>query len=433
MSKTKSISNRGLKASVTELRSDFALFFEAVNDIWTAENPTGKFPLNMAENNLSWHLLEDKIKEILKTKDLPKWVSNYTGIAGQEDFLQASCSFLENFLTKSPVQPEHLVSSAGATAVIELAAWVLCNPGDYAIIPAPSYPVYTQDINNKAGVERYDLKTHHHTHELAEGNPLKIEHLEKAKAEIEAKSGNAKLLILTNPDNPTGAIISLKKLESIADWCIENEIHLIVNELYGLSILEVDGKASSFESFNKVMLEKNSDFLHMIFGLSKDFGSSGFRVGYFYTLNENVIAAYKNLNASSMVSNLTQWLFTEILFDHPFLKVYIKENQKNITASYNTVVKKLDQLHIPYAPAEGSLFVWLELSDLLTEQTELADEALWLNIYEETGVLLTPGKGFGHSKKGQYRLVHSYLKPAALDEAMLRLHTYIKNKLPSTY
>lgn len=433
MSET-TLSIRGQKATETALRTDMDLFFEANNDLWRKKkNPTGKFPLNMAENNQNWELLKSKMEDVLKNNSIPKWVSNYTGILGHPSFLESVAQFMSKHVTGCDISTDHLGASAGSTAVIELCAWVLCNHGDVALLPAPSYPVYTQDIKMKAGVERYNLITHHALTDLETGPLINTGHLETAVRSLNQQGKVVKLLLLTNPDNPTGVIYSNKQILQIANWCIKNKIHLIVNELYALSTIntqhkELKGKykeENKNTSFAKVINKMESDYLHMIYGFSKDFGISGMRVGLVYSKNEEFLKAYTNLAAPHMVSNLTQWVIQEVLSDSKFLKQYIKTNKSNLTESYLTVTKTLDKLSIPYVPARGSLFVWLDLSEFLTANTEEAEQLLWRSLYDQHGVLLTPGTGFGHSKRGQFRLVHSFLQPNALKEAMKRIKTFV--------
>ena len=74
------------------------------------------------------------------------------------------------------MDPDQLGVSAGATGVIEMTAFLLADPGDVAVIPAPCYPVYRKDIGNMAGVERYDLVTYHDVEEARNGPVLDIEH-----------------------------------------------------------------------------------------------------------------------------------------------------------------------------------------------------------------------------------------------------------------
>lgn len=431
------LSIRGFEATKTELRTDMDLFFEANSDLWhKKKNPNGKFPLNLAENNQSWKLMKTKMEKVLSQSSIPKWVSNYTAIVGHPSFLESIASFMSKYITGCPINHENLAASSGSTAVVELCAWVLCDAGDVAMMPAPCYPVYTQDIKFKAGVDRYNLITHHELSDLKSGSLLNIGHLETAVRSLNQKGKVVRMLLLTNPDNPTGIIYTKKQMQQIANWCMKNKIHLVVNELYALSTIDVSQKEiagaynDKFEkqSFAQIINNEESDYLHMIYGLSKDFGISGMRVGLVYSKNQEFLASYTNLNAPHMVSNLTQWLVQEVLTDKKFIKKYIASNQKSLTNSYSMVTTTLDDIDIPYVPARGSLFVWLDMSEFLSENTEAAEQVLWKSLYEQSGVLLTPGTGFGHSKKGQFRLVHSFLKKSALKAALKNMRKFVKIK-----
>jgi len=224
-------------------------------------------------------------------------------------------------------------------------------------------------------------------------------------------------------------------LKDAAQWCHAHHIHLIVNELYGLSVIDTMhsdiamdySDRMSFLSFAKVMAELKSDYLHLAYGLSKDFGMSGFRVGLLYSMNADLKAAWGNLGAPHLVSNLTQWLMSEILSDQEFVDNFITENQKRLTENYVTVIKTLKKLGIPYVPAKGSLFVWLDMSSMLKSQSANAEHQLWQKLYDETGILLTPGTGFGHTKFGQFRLVHPFVEKKVLEEAMSKFEGFVES------
>jgi len=436
MNNKKILSKRGQKAHDTLLRVDFELFFEASADTYDRDaNPNGKFPLNTAENKQSWPLLKEKMEMLLLEKSIPTWVANYTSCLGDESFRLALAGFLSKFLTKCPINPDHLGVSAGATAIVEMTSWLLAGAGEVLVLPTPSYPVYKQDIGNKANLERYDLVTHHEINDLKNKPALRIKHLKKAKKEIEKQGKNFKILVLTTPDNPTGEIYTKKQLNRIADYCIKNRIHLIVNEIYGLSIINTNhpaikddySKQRTFISFAQIMAAKKSPYLHLWYALSKDMGISGFRIGAVYSQNEAFIKAYDNLNAPHLVSNHTQWLLGEILSDHAFMEKYIAHNQQLLTESYVLVVQYLKKLNIPYVPSRGSLFVWADFSEFLKKPTLKAETKFWELLYEKTGVLLTPGEGFGHTKKGLYRIVFPCFDKADLEVAMERLAVFLQD------
>ena len=435
MKNIKTLSKRGQTAFHTQLRVDFDLFFEATGDLYhPIDNPNGKFPLNTAENKQSWHLLKERIELISSEKSIPTWVPNYTSCLGHESFRLTMASFLSRFLIKRPIHPDHLALSVGASAVIEMTAWLLGDAGDVAVFPTPSYPVYKQDVGNKAGMERYNLITHHEISEIAQKPILKIKQLKQAKKDIEAQGKTFKMLVVTTPDNPTGGTYSIKRLEKIANWCIKNKIHLIVNEIYGLSQLDTNHpaikkdykKQRKFSSFGQIMHAKQNPYLHLWYALSKDLGISGFRVGLIHSYNESLLKAYDNLNVSHLVSNHTQWILSEVMNDHDFMEKYLQHNQQALTESYVFVIEKLRALDIPYVPSRGSLFIWVNCAKFLKKQTQKAATKFWEDLYQQTGVLLTPGEGFGHSKKGLFRIVYPCFNIADLGVAMERFGAYIK-------
>ncbi|MFZ1805926.1 MAG: aminotransferase class I/II-fold pyridoxal phosphate-dependent enzyme [Cyclobacteriaceae bacterium] len=430
------LSQRGQVASQSVLRIDFEAYFEALENLYhETENPEGTFPLNIAENKLSWPILKTHMKQLASQNEIPDWVANYTNSTGSPTFREKVASFYTKFLTHCEINPEHLAISAGATSVIDLTSWILGEPGDVAVFPAPCYPVYKQDMQNKSGLERYDLITHHNIEDLKNGPLLSIDHLETALKEIKSQGKRFRILVITNPDNPTGGMYSQTKLNEFADWCISNSIHLIVNEIYSLSLINTqhpelknDYPAPvTFYSFANIMQEKQSDYLHHWYALSKDFGASGFRVGMVYSLNKTFLEAYNNLNGPSMVSNYTQWMFELVFSDDDFIEKYISTNQQLITQNYLTVVRCLRKLKVPYAPAHGSLFVWLDLSEFLKDNKQALETELWNDLYQQTGILLTPGNGFGHTQHGQFRLVHSCFTQKDLEVAMNRLALFVEN------
>lgn len=432
---TDTLSTRGARAAGTPLRIDYAAFQEAEDDRYHPdENPQGKIALNVAENRLSWPHLRQRIEEVTADETVPEWVPGYTSPRGAPEFRESAAAFLADHLTGCPVDPEQLGVSAGATGVIETTALILADEGDVAVIPAPCYPVYRQDVGNVPRVERFDLRTHHEPSEIAEGPVLAVDHLEAALEEIEDGGKRFRMLILTSPDNPTGGIYDIELLREIADWCIERKIHLVVNEIYGLSLIDTahpdirsDYRArTEFTSFANVMREKESDYLHQWYALSKDLGISGFRLGFVHSHNEAFLQAYENLNLPHSTSNHTQWLMGRVLRDRSFMRRYVTGNRERLTESYATAVRFLREMDLPYVPSRGSLFVWADFSELMDGSSKEAELRLWDRMFREAGVLITPGIGFGHGRRGLFRIVHPCVSHSELRVALRRLGRFVE-------
>jgi aspartate/methionine/tyrosine aminotransferase len=437
MTRLNILSKRGLEAGKKPMRVDLEVYNQAIENQYDAlKNPMGAFPMNVAENHLCWEMFRDKIQSITREKDIPDWVSSYGDPAGVLSFREATARFLSKFLIHREMPADTLAFSAGATSVIEMTSFLLADHGDTAVIPAPSYPVYTADIGVIPGVRRYDLQTHSEIEELKNGIPISIDQLEKAKSKIESQGSRFRMLIITSPDNPTGGIYSENQLHLLANWCIKNEIHLLVNEIYGLSRIDIQHpeiksdyiNPIDFVSFGQLMAEWKNPFLHFWYSFSKDLGISGFRVGLLHSYNEDLINGYRNAGLSHCVSNYTQWILQKMLEDLDFMEKFIAANQKALTESYVIVIRSLRKMGVPYNPSYGSLFVWLDMSAYLSENSDHGQEQLWLEVFDQTGILLTPGHGFGHSKKGLFRMVISSISHQALEVAMDRLEKYILGK-----
>ena len=80
-------------------------------------------------------------------------------------------------------------------------------------------------------------------------------------------------------------------------------------------------------------------------------------------------------------------------------------------------------------PARGGLFVWVDLSPLLEADSAAAERALWLSIFREAGLLLTPGAGFGHIRHGMFRIVYTSLTSDELAEAVRRLDAFLADRV----
>ncbi|NBC07388.1 MAG: aminotransferase class I/II-fold pyridoxal phosphate-dependent enzyme [Bacteroidetes bacterium] len=433
-----SLSNRGAPLAATSARVDMELFMEAAQNLYDPEaNPSGAFPLNVAENALMIPFLKEYLDGVLEKGRIPEWAFQYTDPKGHPEVREAVAHFMEKYLCKCPIAPDSIAFSAGAAASIETSTFMLADEGDVVVIPAPSYPMYTNDIGLKSGLQRYDLQTHYHPADHGDISPLTTKHLDEAWAYLNSKGAAFKILLLTSPDNPTGCMYSERQLRDFAQWCIEREVHLVVSEIYGLSLIDIEDEAIRGEytpatvphSFAQIMADCQSDYLHLWYALSKDFAMSGFRFGIVHSLNEAFLKGLGNVNIPHMVSNLNQWLIGEMMKDHAFLARYIERNKQQLTQSYKAVVRALHKMDAPYVPSRGSLFVWADFSKYLKSEDQQGEEALWMDIYHNTGVLLTPGTGFQHEKYGLFRIVYTALPLSHLEVAMDRLLTYFKGGL----
>ena len=425
------LSNRGAELIGKPLRDDFELFHDAEQNAYHPDdNPDGAISLCIAENVLSWPDMRERLVSA-SAKTPPVWVAKYTDVRGAPEFREALAGFAERRITTlgnqraQPLNPDCFCVSSGATAIVELTALLLGDSGDVAAFPAPCYPVYRQDVGHKAKLERYDIEPATPWEDVEPGvHPLSVADLDRSLADIQQQGKRLRLLVLTQPDNPTGAIYTAEQLRDFSAWSIAHEVHLCVNELYALS--QVDTKdariaadypeqPTPYSSFLHELELRQSAYLHWWYSFSKDFGISGLRCGVMYTRNADLLEAFGNYAAPHTVSNHTQWLLTQVLNDDAWVEAFAKTNQARLTDSYAAVVTALRERNIGYRVARGSLFVWAKFNT-----GEGSDEAFWRKLYDEHRVLLTSPGGFGQEEDGWLRLVYSCVETKALDAALGR-------------
>lgn len=412
------------------MRADRAVSVEAMrNRFDPTSNPTGAIAMNVAENKLCWPELQSRMRQAFIDAPPPTWTAGYTHARGHPEVRETVADFLARHLTGCELDGSRITLTAGAGAAIDLIAFVLGDPGDVVAFPAPAYPVYTHDITARSGLVRHNMiRASQAAADLPSPFPSPQD-LDRARQDVQADGRRLRMVVLTQPDNPTGRIYSDSALDDICDWCIEHEVHLLVNEIYGLSLIDTQHPAlvadytdpASFSSFAPILERRRSDFLHYCYAFSKDFGLSGFRLGLLYSRNPGLNAALGNLNTSHMSSNLTQWTMQQVLADEDFTSHYVATMRHRLTDAYVQVVTTLRAAGIEYTPSRGGLFVWADFASFLAEDTAEAARELWLDIYRSSGVLLTPGAGFGHDRNGPLRIVYAGVSHSERTEAMARL------------
>lgn len=163
------------------------------------------------------------------------------------------------------------------------------------------------------------------------------------------------------------------------------------------------------------------DDVHQLWALSKDFGASGLRIATVYSQNETFLEALGNLNIFSGISQPMQAMTAELLIDDTFVDAFLEESRQRLLHSYEICVLKLEEMVIPYIPADAGIFVYIDLSSLLPEKTFEGEARLCNVITEYARIVLTPGESQRERTPGMFRLCYAWVSPQVLEIAMERL------------
>ena len=191
---------------------------------------------------------------------LQRGYTQYTGNRGLPALLELISRYLyERFNLE--YDPKHILVTVGGSEAIDLALRACVERGDEVLIPDPAYVSYSPLVTMSDGVP-----VHVECHE-EDNFVLKPEYLEKA---ITDKS---KAIILTYPNNPTGAIMTEEELKAIAEVIIKHDLLVITDEIY--AELTYGRKHASIAS-----LPGMKERTVYISGFSKAFAMTGWRLGY---------------------------------------------------------------------------------------------------------------------------------------------------------
>ena len=186
----------------------------------------------------------------------------YGQYGGDPDVLEVVCEKL-NRVNRIQATPDEVHMIPGTMFSIFLSCYYALKPGDEAVIcPAPVYPPFMENIENARGVPVFNP--------LDFQNDLKLD-LDDLKRRITPRT---RLLMISNPHNPTGRVFTQEELEGIGRIAQENNLLIFSDELYEDMVFE--GKHVSIASLSSDLFERTIS----AFGFSKAFGIPGFRIAY---------------------------------------------------------------------------------------------------------------------------------------------------------
>lgn len=397
-------------------------------------NPQGHIALCLAENKLVQESLAVRLMQqgIAINAFSDSIVYCYSGFLGLPAARATIAYFLEKVFFKrsevssgvaldqssssypNHINPEHVVFGSGVASLLNHLFYTLTGHGDVILIPAPYYASFEYDAEAIAGCECYPV------YPVDRCRPSASD-FEKAARDVEKQGKRVRVLLLTNPNDPLGIIYSSDVMLDLTSWARERKIYTIVDEIYALSFHDNESNGQQFKSIIEVLDNDLGNDVMMLWGLSKDFGASGFRVGVLYTQNSRLLQVLANLNIFCGVSQPMQMIVAELLMDEIFVDSFLADSKKALRRNYCICVTKLEEMVIPFVPACAGLFVYADFSSVLPEAT-FDGEAQFSSVVQECcRIVMTPGKSQRDCKPGQYRICFAWQSPQVLEIAMERL------------
>lgn len=325
-------------------------------------------------------------------------------------------------------------ASKGAQAVLTA---LLKRKNDGFMVPIPQYPLYS------ASLALYGGKQINYFLDEDEKWQLNESTLGKSIASAEKAGINAVGIVVINPGNPTGAVLSHENIEMIIGFAEKHNLAIIADEVYQENVYAAGRK---FHSFAKVMnsMNVNSVPLFSLHSISKGFlGECGHRGGYLELRNipDDVLAEFIKLQSISLCANVPGQIATYLMVSPPqpgerSYETYIQERDdilNELKAKARIVGDGINcipgmSVEIP----QGSMyaFVRFELppangykpshvtAEEMAAYIERREHEYCMALLEQTGICVVPGSGFGQ-KPDTFHFRMTILPPRDEMEALI--------------
>ena len=344
------------------------------------------------------HIKDAAVRAIAEGKT--KYTVPATGIV---ELKQAVCDKLkrDNDLSYDSSQ---VVVACGAKQIIFDAAVVLINDGDEAIIPAPYWVSYADQVR------------------LMGGNPVIVETTPESGFRItpeqlkRALSPRTKFFLLNSPCNPTGEVYTRDELQALAEVIADAGIFVISDEIYE-KILYDGAMHASIAALNPAVKEKTL----VVNGVSKAYAMTGWRVGYAAGPPELMALIGKvQSQETTNTCSVSQWAALEAL-NGP--QEGVEAMRQAFLERRDEIVSRLNAVSgVTCRNPQGAFYVFPDVSALYGRSAGpnpiRNDLDLCNYLLDSARVAGVPGSGFGADKHVRFSYATSM---AQIQEAMDRI------------
>lgn len=313
---------------------------------------------------------------------LEKGKTVYTANSGLMELRKTICGYIKRKIGVEYQPESELIVTVGGSEGIDLGIRALIDPGDEVLIVEPCFVCYAPIV------------------ELTGGVAVPIETTEETGFKLTAKAvkskitDKTKLLILPFPNNPTGAIMTKKDLEPIAEVLRGTDILVMSDEIY--SELTYEGK-----HFSITQLEGMQERTLLVNGFSKAFAMTGWRLGYvagpapiikqMLKIHQYAIMCAPTVSQYAAITAMTSC-------DGEVEKMM---NEYNIRRRW--LVNALNDIGLTCFDPKGAFYVFPSIKSTGLTSQQFCEELLYKH-----NVAVVPGDAFGDCGEGYIRISYAY-------------------------
>ena len=278
----------------------------------------------------------------------------------------------------------------GASELIVMATNGLLNDGDELLLPAPDYPLWTAAASLSGGTP---------VHYLCDESKGWMPDLADIRRKITPRT---KGIVVINPNNPTGALYSCELLEQIVALAREHQLVIFADEVYDKVLYD--------DVVHTPLASLSEDVLTLTFNsLSKSYRSCGYRAGWMVISGDKKNAA-DYIEGLNMLSNMRlcsnvpgQWAIQTALGGYQSIKELVAKGgrlrrQRDLAYEAITAIPG-----VSCVKPTAALYMFPRLDPVMYPIAD--DRQFFLELLEETRVMLVQGTGFNWHSPDHFRIV----------------------------
>lgn len=334
--------------------------------------------------------------DALKSFDQP--VLAYAPSAGVPELLDAVCRYYDRIGVK--LERSNVLATNGGSEALQMTMACLLDDGDEIIIPEPYYPNYHTSVT-LAGATIHPLTTR-----PDEGYRYAVR--ERVEACI---NEHTRAIMITNPGNPTGAVLSPEELKLMLDIAREHDLCIVCDEVYREFVYGGEPLMSALQ------FEGYEDNVIVIDSVSKRFSACGSRTGMLISKNKAFMSQAMKWCQCRLCSPTVDQVASAALYTLP--ADYFAESREEYKRRRDALMAKLRQIPgVVCAEPKGAFYVMaaLPVDDADTFQHWLLNE---FNDNGETVMFACGEPFYGTPNTGKNEVRMAYvLKQEDLERAM---------------
>ena len=297
------------------------------------------------------------------------------------------------------VTASRIVVTNGASGALNLAFACLADPDSEWLLTDPGYPC------NRNIIRTYEGR--------AVGIPVDAASNFQPTPELLAQYWNAKTagVLVASPANPTGTLLNLAEINSLANFVRQRDGHFIVDEIYqGLTYDDVETPSACAAG----------DDIWVINSFSKYFQMTGWRLGWM-VVPEDYVRDIEKLAQNTVLCPSTPAQYAALAAFEPATIAILEERRNEFHRRRDFLGKSLSELgFLITAQPQGAFYLYCDCSNLCDDSFTFARDLL-----EKTGVAATPGLDFGSNQPEKHIRFAYTTEISRLEEAIARLAKYL--------